>query len=163
MKYRIAALALLATLSACESSEDLLENSIRTELSKQGEVREVEMKQDGEDRLNGFAVLKGPNGDMRLNCQATEKNDTEYDWECNQVIDEAVVKGMEDSLRQQFEAQQLTVVELDLEKDGEDKMKGHALLRAQDGEEGRLTCTAARAGTQFKGECHVPGADGATS
>ena len=155
MKYWIPALALLA-LSACEQPEELLENSIRTELSKQGEVREVDMTPDGEDRLNGFAVVKGPQGDSRLNCKATRKNDTEYDWQCNQVIDEAVLTGMENSLRQQLEAQDLTVLEMDMQKDGDDKMKGHALLRAPDGEEGRLTCSAERAGTTFQGECHVP-------
>jgi hypothetical protein len=155
MKIWIPALALLA-LSACEKPEELLENSIRSELSKQGEVREVDMRADSDDRLSGFAVVKGPQGDSRLNCKATKKSSTEYDWECNQVVDEAALKGMEDSLRQSLEAQQLTVVEIDLQKAGEDNMKGHAMVRDDEGAQGRLTCTAARAGTTFQGECHVP-------
>jgi 3-oxoacyl-[acyl-carrier-protein] synthase III len=155
MKIWISALALLA-LSACEKPEELLENSIRSELSKQGEVREVDMRADGDDRLSGFAVVKGPQGDSRLNCKATKKSSTEYDWECNQVVDEAALKGMEDSLRQSLEAQQLTVMEIDLQKAGEDNMKGHAMVRDDEGAQGRLTCTAARAGTTFQGECHVP-------
>jgi hypothetical protein len=155
VKIWVPALALLA-LSACGKPEELLENSIRTELSKQGEVREIDMTPDGDDRLNGFAILKGPQGDSRLSCKATRKNDTEYDWQCNQMIDETVLTGMENVLRQQLEAQDFTVLEMDMQKDGEDRMKGHALLRAQDGEEGRLTCSAERAGTAFQGECHVP-------
>ena len=159
MRYWIPALAVLA-LAACEKPEDLLENSIRSELGKQGEVREVEMRADGDDRLSGFAVVKGPDGDSRLNCKATKKSSTEYDWECNQVIDEAALKGMEDSLRKSLEAQQFTVVEIDLQKAGEDNMKGHAVLRDSEGAQGRLTCSAARAGTTFQGECHMPGAQG---
>ena len=155
MKIWVPALALLA-LSACEKPEELLENSIRSELSKQGEVREVDMRADSDDRLSGFAVVKGPQGDSRLNCKATKKSSTEYDWECNQVVDEAALKGMEDSLRQSLEAQQLTVMEIDLQKAGEDNMKGHAMVRDDEGAQGRLTCTAARAGTTFQGECHVP-------
>lgn len=162
MRYLFPALALLA-LSACEKPEDLLENSIRSELSKQGNVQQVEMRSESDDRLTGFAVVDGPQGETRLNCKAQRKTSTEYDWECNQVIDENVLNGMEASLRQQFEAQQLTVVDLELQKDGDDRMKGYAVLRDEEGTEGRLTCSAARSGTTFQGECHVPGAqDGAS-
>lgn len=155
MRYCIPALALLA-LAACEKPEDLLANSIRTELSKQGDVQHVEMRADGDERLTGFAVVRGPQGDSRLNCKATRKSSTEYDWQCNQVIDEAALKGMEDSLRQSLEAQQLTVVEIDLQKVDEDNMKGYSLVRDSDGAQGRLSCSAARAGGTFQGECHVP-------
>jgi hypothetical protein len=155
MRYLIPALALVA-LSACEKPEDLLENSIRTELAKRGEVKEVEMKQDGDERLAGFALVRADGREQRMNCAATKKNSTEYDWECKPAIDEAVLKGMEDSLRQQFEAQQITVVEIDMQKDGEDRMKGFAQLRDQAGEEARLVCTAQRQDTTFQGECSLP-------
>jgi len=155
MRYLVPALALVA-LSACEKPEDLLENSIRTELSKRGEVKQVEMKQDGEDRLTGFALVRVGGQEGRLDCKATKKNATEYDWECKPAIDENVLKGMEDSLRKNFEAQQITVVDIDMQKDGEDKMKGYAQLRDQSGEEARLDCTARREGANFQGECQLP-------
>jgi hypothetical protein len=155
MKIWIPALALLA-LAGCEKPEDALENSIRAELSKQGDVREVEMRADGDERFTGFATVKGQQGEGRLGCKATRKSSTEYDWECAPVIDEASLKGMEDSLRKNLEAQQLTVVEIDLQKVDEDNMKGYSLVRDSDGAQGRLSCSAARAGGTFQGECHVP-------
>jgi hypothetical protein len=155
MKIWIPALALLA-LAGCEKPEDALANSIRTELSKQGSVQKVEMRADGDERFTGFAVVRGPQGEGRLDCKATRKSSTEYDWECRPAIDEASLKGMEDSLRKSLEAQQLTVVEIDLQKAGEDNMKGYSLVRDEDGAQGRLICTAARSGGTFEGECHVP-------
>ena len=155
MRYLVPVLA-LAALSACEKPEDLLENSIRTELSKRGEVKEVEMKQDGDDRLTGFARVRVGGQEARLDCKATRKSSTEYDWECKPAIDENVLKGMEDSLRKQFEAQQITVLDIDMQKDGEDNMKGYAQLRDRSGEEARLDCSARREGSTFQAECQLP-------
>ena len=63
-----------------------MENSIRTELSTQGEVLEVDLNRQDDMRMTGFARLRGPDGtEVRTNCSATRENPSsrQFNWECN--------------------------------------------------------------------------------
>jgi hypothetical protein len=75
-----------AALSACslfETNEQKVENAIRAQLAQQGEVKQVEMTQDG-DRMTGFAVLRptGADADVRSNCTAQREGEM-FNFECS--------------------------------------------------------------------------------
>jgi hypothetical protein len=64
-----------------------MENSIRTQLSAQSEVLEVDLSRQDDMRMTGFARVRAPDGgEVRANCSVTRQNPSsrQFNWECNQ-------------------------------------------------------------------------------
>jgi len=128
------------------SSEDRMENAIRAELSKNGAtVNQVEMTREG-DNMVGFAEVRSADGsEGRLNCTATPDTAKagSYNWRCLPAIDQRMVDNMKSTIRQSL-SQQGEVVELELARQDDMRMTGHAIVRGGDGEEVRANCTVTR-------------------
>lgn len=152
--------ALAVAACSMASDEDRMENAIRAELSKQGTVNQVEMTRQG-DNMVGFAEMRGNDGNEgRLTCTATPdtaKGAGNYNWRCLPAIDQRMVDSMEGTIRQSL-ARQGEVVEVELTRQDDQRMTGHAIVRAN-GEEVRANCTVTReneASNHFNWQC-APG------
>jgi len=144
MRYAIL-LGMALAVSACESPEDQLENSIRGTLSNTGAtVESVELTKGEDGNMSGFAMVRGANGRSgRMNCSAHPTEGTNYSWTCLPTIDEATLQDMEGQIRTEL-AKQAEVVEVDMQKhNDDDHMRGFARIRAE-GTEARLNCSATR-------------------
>ncbi|MEA3029982.1 MAG: hypothetical protein QOG13_1307 [Sphingomonadales bacterium] len=134
-------------VAACTSQEDQLENAMRAELTKRGNVQEVEMTRQDENRMTGHAVVRTAAGETgRLTCNATRdptKGTAYYDWRCVPAIDEALLTQTENAIRQSL-AQRGEVIEVDMRRQDDDHMTGFARARDSDGAEVRLPCSASR-------------------
>jgi hypothetical protein len=138
--------ALAVAGCSISNDEDRMENAIRAELSKNGTVKQVEMTRQG-DNMIGFAEVQAADGSAgRLACSATPDTAKagSYNWRCLPAIDQRVVDGMKNTIRQSL-AQQAEVRELELTRQDDMRMTGHALLRDGNGNEVRANCTATRA------------------
>jgi hypothetical protein len=148
------------------SDEDRMENAIRAELSKNGTVNQVEMTREG-DNMVGFAEVRANDGsEGRLNCTATRDaaKAGSYNWRCLPAIDQRMVDNMKSTIRQSL-AQQGEVVELELARQDDMRMTGHAVVRGGDGEEVRANCTVTReneASNHFNWRCAPADASAAT-
>lgn len=148
---------LAAAGCSMSSDEDRMENAIREELSKNATVKQVEMTREG-DNMTGFAEIRAADGsEGRLNCTATPDaaKASSYNWRCLPAIDQRVVDGMEATIRQSL-AQQATVNEVEMTRQDDMRMTGHALLRDGNGNEVRANCTATReneASANFNWRC----------
>ena len=93
------ALGALLTLAACNmpTDEAVLENSIRTELGKQGTVEEVNLTRQDENTIIGHVEMRDTAGRQgRLNCTAERvQGGSSFNWQCLSVIDEGVLQEME--------------------------------------------------------------------
>lgn len=150
MKPRSLALALAMTMAGAgctlEGQEDQLENSIRQNLSGQGNVQQVELTKQGDGSFTGFAVVRRANGiDNRLNCtaQPTAGSTSNFNWRCLSAVDEATLQEMENAIRENL-ARQATVLEVDLDRQDDNSMIGFARVRDANGNEIRTECTATR-------------------
>src|SRR3954447_13014001 len=147
MKTIAICLGCTLALAACSrvSDEDRMENAIRAELSKNATVNQVEMTQQG-DNMVGFAEVRSPDGsEGRLTCTAAPDTTKagSYNWRCLPAIDQRMVDNMKNTIRQSL-AQQGEVVELELARQDDMRMTGHAIVRGGDGEEVRANCTVTR-------------------
>ena len=64
-----------------------MENNIRTQLSQQAEVLEVDLTRQDDMRMTGFVRVRDPSGgEIRAACTATRENPGSrlFNWECNQ-------------------------------------------------------------------------------
>ncbi|HYI64868.1 MAG TPA: hypothetical protein VEW71_08295 [Allosphingosinicella sp.] len=149
MKRNAIVLGCAFAVAGCSmaSEEDRMENAIRAELSKTGTVKQVEMTKEGAN-LTGFAEVRTADGsEGRLNCTATPdtaKGSGAYNWRCQPAIDQRVIDSMKNTIRQSL-AQQAEVTAIELARQDDSRMTGHAILRGPDGEEVRTECTATRA------------------
>jgi hypothetical protein len=161
MKALIVSLGLGLAVAGCNmpSSEDQVEASIRNNLSAQGNVQQVEMSQQG-DNMSGFAVVRDRAGiEGRFACTA-QKSGTEFNWHCNQQVDDQVIQRMETTIRDAL-ARQGEVRQVELSRQDDNRMTGYALVVTPDGTETRLDCTATRPSmetTQFTYQCNPTGA-----
>ena len=136
-------LALVVT-SLSLAAQDTLEESIRTALSEQGDVRQVEMIPQDKDHLSGFALLFDSQGrPWRLDCTATRAADDAFDWTCNPVVNEAAIEDVENNIREVL-GEQGTVLEVAMNRRDDDNMIGFARVRDQGGAVVRASCTATR-------------------
>lgn len=144
-------------IAGCSSDEDRMENAIRAELSKNATVKQVEMTRQG-DNMTGFAEIQAADGSGgRMSCSATPDTTKagSYNWRCLPAIDQRVVDGMKNTIRQSL-AQQAEVREVELTRQDDMRMTGHVLLRARNGNEVRANCSATReneASNQFNWRC----------
>ena len=69
-------------------TEDMVQNMetlIRTNLSGQTEVLEVDMSRVDDNRMTGFARFRDQSGaEQRADCVATRQTGNQFNWECNQ-------------------------------------------------------------------------------
>jgi hypothetical protein len=147
----------LAAMAGCASAERQAEDAMRKELSKLGEVEEVEFSRPGRDGdMTGHAVVRTADGEVNMECTGRRLEGTQYDFKCAQEIDERVVAQTEDLIRTRFRQQGVTIQEIDLRRDGEDRMAGTARATDADGNSGELACTAVRkaeGSTDFDIQC----------
>jgi len=137
-------LGLLVAGCNISSEEDQLENSIRANLGAQGNVQQVELTRQDENNLSGFAVVRDSSGiEGRYSCTAQRTQGTNFNWRCNQQIDDQVITRVENEIRQNL-ARQAEVVQIELSRQDDNRMTGYALLRGADGSEVRTNCTATR-------------------
>jgi len=158
MKAFAVSLGAMLALSGCtiESEEDQLENSIRQNLSAQGNVQQVELSRQDDNNLRGFAVVRTAEGvESRYNCTARRTEGTNFQWNCLQTIDDQVITRMENNIRQEL-SNQAEVVQVELSRQDDNRMSGYALVRDEGGSEVRMDCSATRqdpASTNFRWEC----------
>lgn len=148
---QIAIATLLLGTAGCTiggSVEDDLENSIRTTLSNQGTVQEVNLTRQDDENLNGFAVVRDPTGsEVRFACTAQRSQGSDYNWRCQPTIDERVLAQVEGVIRNRLSTQ-ADVVEVDMQRGADDDhMTGHATIRGGNGEQVRVPCSAQRSPT----------------
>ena len=149
MNRQVFALAAVLALIGCDnvSEEDQLENAIREELTKQGEVRQVEMTKQGEDKMSGFVMIRENSGrEGRLACTAERdaETSTTFNWSCSPAIDDKVLQEMEDTIRKELSAR-APVIEVEMQRGEDDNnMSGFALLGEEGGEQARIPCRAVR-------------------
>jgi hypothetical protein len=169
MKTIAIGLGCALALAGCSmaSDEDRMENAIRAELSKNGTVNEVEMTREG-DNMVGFAQVRSNDGsEGRLNCTATRdstKGPGNYNWRCLPAIDQRMVDDMEGTIRQSL-GQNGEVTEVELTRQDDMRMTGHATVRAN-GEEVRAECTVTReneASNHFNWRCAPAGSPDASA
>jgi hypothetical protein len=149
-------------VSGCSmvSDEDRMENAIRAELSKNGTVNQVEMTQEG-DNMTGFAEVRARDGsEGRMSCTATPDTTKagSYNWRCVPAIDQRVIDGMKNTIRQSL-SRQAEVRQVELTRQDDMHMTGHAVLVDGNGNEIRTNCTATReneASNNFNWQC-APG------
>ena len=147
-------LALAITACTVSSEEDQLENAIRENLSSRGNVTEVELTKQGDDRMTGHAVLRTADGEARMNCTAQRSTGTNFNWQCNPTVDEAAMTAVENVIRREI-GQQGTVQEVEMQRVDDNNMRGFVRVTAN-GEEVRADCTATRDGANsgnFNWQC----------
>ncbi|HZF93662.1 MAG TPA: hypothetical protein VEZ20_02200 [Allosphingosinicella sp.] len=155
---RLAALFVLgAVLAGCEDPEQAMENTVRATLTDRGNVQEVDMTQGSDGNMTGHAVVAAANGQSaRYNCAANKVGDGgTYRIACVPAIDEAMLQAMEAEIRRTYEQRGAQVLEVDMQKQDEDHMRGHMVGSDGSGAQARLTCTAERdtATNQFPWQC----------
>ena len=150
------------------SEEDRMENAIREELSKNATVNQVEMTREG-DNMVGFAEVRSADGSGgRLTCRATPDTTKSgsYNWRCLPAIDQRMVDSMEGTIKDSLARQGAEVVEVELTRQDDMRMTGHAIVRGSDGGQARSSCTATReneASNHFSWECGPAQAEGAAN
>jgi len=152
----------LLMLAGCASEEDQLENAIRENLASRGTVKQVELTKSDDNNMTGFAVIQTATGEGRMNCTAQRTQGANFNWRCVPAIDEAMLTQMENTIRQSL-SEQATVLAVEMSRQDDDHMTGHAQVRDRNGTEGRVNCTAARetGGTgNFNWECAAPASEG---
>jgi hypothetical protein len=146
----------LAAMAGCASAEQQAEDAMREELSRLGKVEEVEFSRGPGDDLTGHAVIRTADGKVNMECTGRLLKGSEYDVKCAQEIDERVIAQTEELIRTQFRQQGVTIREIDLRREGKDRMEGPAQATDSDGNEGELACTAVRrtkGSTDFDIDC----------
>ena len=146
MKAFAIPLGLALAVAGCSMSgeEDPLENSIRENLSTKGNVQQVELTRQDENTMTGFAVVRDAQGlDGRYNCTARRTQGPNFEWQCIQTIDEQLINRIETDIRSQLGTQG-EVLEVELSRQDDNKMSGHALVRTGNGEQIRTECVANR-------------------
>lgn len=159
MKTFAIGLGCTLALAACsmESDENRMANAIRAELSKNATVTQVEMTRQG-DNMVGFAEVRTADGsEGRMTCTAAPDTTKagSYNWRCLPAIDQRMVDNMKNTIRQSL-AQQGEVRELELSRQDDMRMTGHAVVRVANGNDVRADCTVTReneASNHFNWRC----------
>jgi hypothetical protein len=161
MKAIVVALGLGLALAGCtiQSEEDQLEDSIRNNLSSQGNVLNVELTRSDENNMTGFVDIRENDGrEGRLACTAQRTEGSHFQWRCSPAITEQVVQELEGQIRTNL-SQQGQVMQVDLTRQDDNRMTGYSIVRNPAGNEVRMNCTATRDTANigsFNWEC-VPG------
>ncbi len=99
MRIHLLALGGLSLLAACTPAVDdsminQMEEAVREGLAAQGEVKEVELTKENDDRMTGFAVIEpseAPGTEARFDCTAERQGETgtQFSWRCNPAAQSA--------------------------------------------------------------------------
>lgn len=161
MKALIISFGLALTFGGCNmtSEEDQMEASIRNNLSAHGNVQQVELRRQDENNYSGTAVVRDANGvEGHFSCTA-QKADTNFNWRCNQQVDDQIIQRTEATIRGEL-ARRGEVHQVELTRQDDNRMSGYALVVGPDGSEVRMDCTASRPSmetTDFSWQCVPPG------
>lgn len=154
---------LCVLLAGCnkQSEEALIENAVSNTLAAQGNVQQVDLTKGADNNYSGTASIRGADGrSIRFNCSARRNEaQQQFDINCGQVIDQALLDQLQTNMRQSLEQQSLTVSDVRLTKQDEDHVTGFAQVSdPNSGESARLVCTGARQnGGRILARCDVPG------
>ena len=144
MRAFVVLAAAAALLAGCGNEQKRVEDVVRNQLSSSGTVSQVSMTRQADGSYQGSAVVRTADGhDARLNC-TMRPADGGYRGTCGQVIDQQLIDATKAAIRQQYTAQGITVVELEMAQQDADHMAGHVLLRDRTGAEQRANCLAPR-------------------
>jgi len=146
MKTLAVSLGAVALLAGCNSNNEKqqVENTIRAQLSAEGTVTRVSMTKQGDGSYSGNAGVRMADGhEAQLNCTARLDNSS-YTGTCGQVIDQQLVDQLKGMIRQQLAARGLTVTEVEMARQDDNTIAGHAVVRDPAGNEVRTNCTAPR-------------------
>ena len=159
MKAFAVSIGLALAVAGCtmESEEDQLENQVRNMLAGQGNVTDVQLTRQDENNMSGFADMRANvGGDVRLACTARRTQGTQFQINCVPAVTDRVVQDIETDIRNRL-SQQGEVLEVDLNRQDDMRMTGHARVRGPDGTEVRTNCTATRTdpnSLNFNWECN---------
>jgi hypothetical protein len=130
-----------------------------------GNVQQVRMTKQSDGTYSGFATVRAADSQVgRFNCTARRTEGRNYEARCMQALDEVLVSQLKAELRQSFTANGLTVLALELNRQGEDRVTGYADVRAANGAEGRMACSGAREPSgRFPVNCAPPTAPSQTA
>jgi hypothetical protein len=146
MKAFAISLGAVALLAGCSGSEEQqMENAIRTGLSNQGEVQQVDLTPQADGNMAGFAVIRGRDGNVvRVNCSANRTQGREFAWRCQAPPrSPQTLENLKNQIRQSY-AGDATVLQIELNWQDDDHITGFVRLRDRAGNEGRHVCTATR-------------------
>lgn len=145
MKAYLILLGAVALLAGCGGSDtQQIENGIRAQLAPQGTVTRVNMTKQGDGTFAGTAAVRVADGhEAQLNCTARREG-SNFITSCGQVIDEQLINDLEGQIRTQLTSRGLTVTEVELAKQDDNTIRGHATVRDAAGNEARTNCTAPR-------------------
>ena len=137
-------LSLAAAQRADTEDEALVEGSMREQLSRQGQIVQLEMIQRNADYLDGFAIVRDAEGvEGRVDCTARRTEGDSFQWDCLPVITDPILRHMERQIRASL-VQQVEVLELALGRQDDQRMLGNARLRTREGRVIAARCTAVR-------------------
>jgi hypothetical protein len=136
-------------IAGCTEAEGpFVDNLVRqaaAEAGRGGNVQEVRMTKQGDGTYSGFATVRIADSQLgRFNCTARRTEGRNYEARCVQALDDVLLSQLKAELRQSFTANGMTVLAMELTRQGDDRVTGHADLRAPNGEEGRMACSGAR-------------------
>ncbi|HEV7658464.1 MAG TPA: hypothetical protein VGO55_01335 [Allosphingosinicella sp.] len=149
-------------IAGCTEAEGpFVDNLVRqaaAEAGRGGNVQQVRMTKQGDGTYSGFATVRAADSQVgRFNCTARRTEGRNYEARCVQALDAVLINQLKAELRQSFVANGMTVLALELSGQGEDRVTGHADLRAANGEEGRMACAGAREPSgRFPVNCSPP-------
>ena len=122
-----------------------------------GTVQQVQMTKQSDGTYSGFAMVRGADAEVgRFNCTARRTEGRNYEARCARALDDVLLNRLKAELRQSFARNGVTVLALELNRQDDDHVTGHADLRAPNGEEGRMACTGARTPSGFPVNCTPP-------
>jgi hypothetical protein len=165
MKGFVVSLSGALLIAGCSSAneEQAVENLVRLTLAPNGNVQQVDLTKQSDNNYSGFATVRKPNGrEVRLNCTARRAARAgNFDILCGQVLDQTLIDEMEASLRRSLVAQGGTVFAIELSRQDDNHVTGHADVRDARGAEGRLDCVGERqANGSFSAQCTPPASGG---
>ena len=162
MRAGMVVLGAAALLAGCNGGNEqgMVENYVRAQLAPGGNVTQVSMTRQGDGGYQGYATVRAADGhDIRVNC-TLHRNGSGFQGMCGQEIDAQLIEATKATIRQQYTAQGLNVVEVEMARQDADHMAGHAIVRDSNGLEARVNCTSSRdpANGRFGLNCEQVGA-----
>jgi hypothetical protein len=156
------AAAAVPALAACTQNEQaFVDNLVRQAVTNTGEAQQVAMTKQADNSFSGTVIVRrrADGQTVRFNCTARRQGDsTQYLANCLQNVDQLMVDTMKAEIRRGLTANGVEVVNVELAIQDQNRMTGHADVRAG-GQEIRTNCVASRESADspaFRWECNPP-------